>query len=57
MGKQIDMTGKKCNKCFKGVYKEMSIYDDWDGLLTCNNCGKKIGRWQDKLTRKGGEVE
>lgn len=34
-----DMKGEKCKECRKGVYKETSIYDDWDGVLHCSNCG------------------
>lgn len=44
--KSIDMTGKHCKKCKKGIYKEMSLYDDWDGTLTCNKCGRKIKRYK-----------
>ncbi len=29
----------KCKMCKKGTYKEMSLYDDWDGTLSCNKCG------------------
>ena len=31
---------KKC-KC-GGKFKELSIYDDWDGKRTCNKCGIRV---------------
>ena len=42
----IDMTSKPCEGCSKGVYKEVTIHNDWDGTLTCTNCGVTILRWQ-----------
>ncbi len=39
---KIDMQGKPCSKCKKGKYREMSLYDDWDGKLTCDNCGIRV---------------
>ena len=44
--KDVDMTGKDCYTCKQGVYKETSLFDDWDGLLHCSNCGEPIDRWQ-----------
>jgi len=44
--KVIDMTGKKCKSCKKGVYKETSIHDDMDGVLHCSKCGEQIKRYQ-----------
>lgn len=29
----------QCTSCNIGVMKELSIYDDWDGMLTCDKCG------------------
>jgi hypothetical protein len=31
-----------CEVCHKGTMKEMSIYDDMDGMLTCDKCGVRI---------------
>lgn len=29
----------ECETCHKGTMREMSIYDDMDGMLTCDKCG------------------
>ena len=34
------MKGKKC-KC-GGKFQELSIYDDWDGKVTCNKCNTRV---------------
>lgn len=34
--------GSKCKICHKGTMKEMSIYDDMDGMLTCDKCGVRV---------------
>lgn len=31
-----------CPTCHKGTMKEMSIYDDMDGMLTCDKCGVRV---------------
>lgn len=31
-----------CKSCHIGTMKEMSIYDDMDGMLTCNKCGVRV---------------
>lgn len=31
-----------CKSCHKGTMKEMSIYDDMDGMLTCDRCGVRV---------------
>lgn len=31
-----------CSSCNQGDIKEMSIYDDWEGMLTCNQCGVRV---------------
>lgn len=31
-----------CKVCHKGTMKEMSIYDDMDGMLTCDKCGMRV---------------
>lgn len=28
-----------------GSFREMSLHDDWDGVLTCDSCGIKIKRY------------
>jgi len=42
----VDMTGEKCEKCKKGVYKETSIHDDADGVLHCSECNDQIKRYK-----------
>jgi hypothetical protein len=42
--KEIDMMNKEC-PCSKGVFKEMSIHDDWRGTLHCNVCNKLTNRY------------
>ena len=41
-----DMSGKKCQKCGKGKYKETSQMDDMDGVLHCDKCGHQVDRWK-----------
>jgi hypothetical protein len=36
----MGMKGKKC-KC-GGKFQELSIYDDWDGKVTCNKCNIRV---------------
>ena len=31
-----------CPSCKQGTMKEMSIYDDMDGMLTCDKCGVRV---------------
>ena len=31
-----------CPNCKQGTMKEMSIYDDMDGMLTCDKCGVRV---------------
>lgn len=31
-----------CTNCKQGTMKEMSIYDDMDGMLTCDKCGVRV---------------
>lgn len=39
LGLVDDLFSGNCKTCNKGTMKEMSIYDDMDGVLTCNKCG------------------
>lgn len=32
----------KCPECKKGELAERSLYDDWEGYLTCNHCNTRI---------------
>ena len=41
-----DNTGVSCKNCGKGTYKEMSIFDDMNGVLHCDICGHSIIRWE-----------
>lgn len=43
-----DMTGKKCEKCGKGKYKETSVQDDMHGVLHCPKCGHEVKRWREE---------
>ena len=38
---QVDNKGN-CPNCKQGTMKEMSIYDDMDGMLTCDKCGVRV---------------
>lgn len=40
-----DKTGAYCPACMKGKLAERSLHDDWEGLLTCGNCGWREPRW------------
>lgn len=31
-----------CPNCKQGTMKELSIYDDMDGMLTCDKCGVRV---------------
>ena len=44
--KEIDVKGKKCETCRKGIYKETSLMDDWNGTLHCSKCDKKVDRYK-----------
>jgi len=44
---EVDMMGKKCKTCGKGVYKETSHMDDMKGVLHCSKCGAEINRYMD----------
>ena len=48
--KQIcqDMTGKICEKCQDGEYRETRISDDWAGVLHCVSCDHEVVRHQQK---------
>jgi hypothetical protein len=47
--KNVDMMGKKCEKCKKGKYKETSQLDDLEGVLHCSKCGDKVERYKKKI--------
>ena len=36
---------KKCPCCESKKIGEKTLYDDWDGKLTCFECGERFGRW------------
>jgi hypothetical protein len=44
---RIDMTGKTCRCCSKGKYRENSLYDDWEGMVTCPKCLDRVKRHQE----------
>ena len=41
----IDNTGTQCPSCKEGVLGENSIYDDWDGTVSCDKCSHQYQRW------------
>ena len=41
-----DLKNKKCKKCRKGKYAELSLSDDWYGYVTCDKCYDKVLRYQ-----------
>lgn len=45
---RYDLSGKKCQKCENGIYRETSLHDDWDGTLHCGSCGHKVDRYPNK---------
>jgi hypothetical protein len=45
--KITDMTGKKCQSCGKGKYRETGPQDDMLGVLHCDKCGAEIKRHSD----------
>ena len=34
----VDMMGETCEVCKLAAYKECSLYNDWDGTVTCPEC-------------------
>lgn len=40
----LENQSDKCLGCSLGVMKEMSIYDDWEGMLTCDKCGVRLSK-------------
>ena len=34
-----------CERCGQGTYEERSLYDDWDGKLTCEVCQHRAPRY------------
>lgn len=42
LGLVDDLFSGDCKTCHKGTMKEMSIYDDMDGMLTCDKCGVRV---------------
>jgi hypothetical protein len=47
--KSVDMTGKKCEKCKKGTYKETGPQDDIHGVLHCDKCGTEVKRHREMV--------
>lgn len=42
LGLVDEMFSGNCKTCHKGTMGEMSIYDDMDGMLTCDKCGVRV---------------
>lgn len=53
----IDRTCTACERCTKGHYTEMSLYDDLGGTLTCNLCLHKISRYSDDSESQYSEAD
>jgi hypothetical protein len=49
------MKGTRCLQCKKGEYQETKIFDAWDGVLHCNNCGHEIKIHETERPTKEGE--
>jgi len=49
----IDRLHTKCD-CCEGVLKEISIYDDLDGKVTCTACLKRYDRYIDTEEQNAG---
>lgn len=45
----VDMTGKKCEKCKTGTYKETGPQDDMHGVLHCDKCGTEVKRHREMV--------
>jgi len=41
----MDMQNRKCDRCEKGRYKKMSVYDD-EGNVYCTKCQHKVYRFR-----------
>ena len=50
----VDMTGKKCEKCKKGTYKETGPQDDMHGVLHCDKCGTEVNRHREMVNEARG---
>lgn len=37
-----EVNDSKCSSCNAGTMKETSLYDDWEGMLTCDKCGVRV---------------
>lgn len=46
---------KRCPKCNSARLGEKTIYDDWDGKLTCFKCGNRVDRWVKRGKMTGTE--
>lgn len=46
----MDMLREKCPKCGKGRMAEASLFDDWNGMVTCSRCEHRTRRY--KRTRR-----
>jgi len=48
----VDNYGKKCEWCCKGRYIETNFFDDMDGILHCETCGKVINRYREMTDKE-----
>jgi hypothetical protein len=54
---RIDNTGRTCEKCGNGMYEELYLTDDWDGVLHCSSCNYRIDRYMLKNRESNLQVE
>lgn len=41
-GTPFDNRQKPCTNCNEGVYEYLTIWDDWEGFVTCTECGHRV---------------
>lgn len=52
----IDNYGKDCEYCEKGRYVETNFFDDMDGILHCDVCGRWVKRYYEMTDKEKLEV-
>lgn len=48
----MNLIGKTCERCKAGTYREYNIFDDWDGMVTCDKCFHRIDKNPNKTINK-----
>lgn len=44
---KMDIWGSRCISGDGGIYEELSHYDDWEGLVSCSECGQRRPRYEE----------